>query len=162
MKKAVILAGLLLMLGGLATVWASPLHASSPNLELQVNGIECTLDQIYDFPAPSYILNPEDCTLPSIRTALPVTQSVVNSSAVNAPIMAAQSIRPEGDQGIFENTRFESLARSVGIGNTSAGPARPIVAASALVGGTGFAVDAILFNFRFSSTATAFLRRRRQ
>lgn len=36
-------------------------HAEPANLDLTIQGIECTVDEIYSGEVPDYVTNPEDC-----------------------------------------------------------------------------------------------------
>lgn len=154
------IAGLIVSAVIIATVNTLIASALNTSLDLKITGIECTVDQIYDLPAPSYIVNPEDCTLPPISSALPlVDQNILPPK--ESTVFLQKTTRPEGNQGIFENTQFEPLARWFGVGNSSASPARPIGAASLLAGVTSFIVDGILFDFRISQAALGFIRKKR-
>lgn len=62
-------------------------------------------------------------------------------------------------QGVFENTIFESLAYSAGIGNTTVTPARPVVATTAFAGGTTLFIDAAFLNMRLSKSTLSSAKR---
>lgn len=55
-KLLVILALLLGPISGATSIYAEP-----TNLDLTIQGIECTVDEIYSGEVPDYITNPEDC-----------------------------------------------------------------------------------------------------
>lgn len=143
-------------------------------LELQVNSLNCTVDQLYTDEEPEYLVQPEAC-----QDSPPATEAITAIQAQNAtpsPTTSAQaatrrftggsqqdakSLEHEG-QGIFDNTVFEPLARVLGIADIRASSARPVVATTLVAGGAAWVIDAVFFEMRFSQAALAAAFRRKR
>lgn len=129
--------------------------AEQTTLQLNIEGLGCTLDTTYSQALPEVSIQPDDCQKDPVvariqaqEIAVPVEGQGDNSATDATP----------GDQKVFEDTPIEPLANWIGVGNPDASPARPIVATGVLAITTTTIVDAMFFELRMTQAVWAFSR----
>ena len=140
---------------------SQPASASSaPNFQLQITPQECILDILSTGVSQLTAIHPEECQAVEETAKQTLTSQDQSSSS---PTVAVQSEQPQdtiaGDQGIFENTAFESLASLLGVGDKNGSAAGPITTSLALLATTGVIIDGAFFGLRFTRPVLATLRR---
>ena len=138
-----------------ASVWLGGLALAQPTrLHQQINGIACTVDELYDGPVPTYIINPEVCSSDPIasivinRSDVPVGTRA-NTTAPNASEAPSRIRKPLDD----------ALARYVGIDATKIKPYQPVLFGAGFIIVMFFVVDAAFFSLVYSRRSYHFTKR---
>jgi len=132
---------------------------NTPSFQLEIAPRQCTLDTLTTGVSQLTTIHPEECRAVE-ETAIQTLAS--QDQTTSSPAVTAQ---PEvqdpitGDQGIFEDTAFESLASLLGVGDKNGSPAGPVTTSFALLATTGIIIDTAFFGRRFTRPALAALRR---
>lgn len=135
-------------------------HASNqPNLRFNVDGIECTIDEIYDQESiPAYIINPEDCTEPPIRNSLDDPVVSPNEDIASLPIGNTARIRTSESANY---NLFQKLSFWFGL-NDPTSPVPPFIFGVLAVGSLSLVISALFSSATVTEALKGFMPIRRK
>ena len=136
------------------------LASNTPDFQLQIAPQHCTLDTLTTGVSQFTTIQPEACQAAEEAAKQTLESQIQASSNPTATAQPEDSQGPiAGNQGIFENTVFESLASLLGVGDKNGSSAGPVTTSLALLAITGVIIDGAFFGLRFTRPALATLRR---